>query len=507
MSTKKLQILDYTVKQADNADTVDGKHAADFASATDMAAAQSDISNLQSKVGDTAVSSQITTAIDGLATETYVDTKVAGIVNSAPETLDTLNELAAALGNDPNFATTVATQIGTKVDKVSGKGLSTNDYTTTEKNKLAGIASGATANSASATTPKAAGTASVGSETAYARGDHVHPAQTTVSGNSGSSTKLATARTIQTNLASTSSASFDGTSDITPGVTGTLPIANGGTGATTASNALTKLGGAKVDLTNVTDANFLSKAQASGASIPVVTTSGSGYAYTATVPGVTEIETGVMFIMIPHTDSTSVSPRLNVNGLGGYSIMRRTSGDSELYYYGSSLDWLQQGHANLMMFIMGKWVALDLMKPSADDLTGVVPISRGGTGASNADSAVANLGIADYIVEQVISPTGWTYRKWNSGLAECWGRYIGNVNAAANNWSGFYYSGALSVDFPFAFKSIESIHFDGGSNDYLNFARNFASTLTQARFIIAGHSADATNVGIDVSISVKGTWK
>lgn len=36
--------------------------------------------------------------------------------------------------------------VGTKVDKVSGKGLSTNDYTTTEKNKLAGIASGAEVN-------------------------------------------------------------------------------------------------------------------------------------------------------------------------------------------------------------------------------------------------------------------------------------------------------------------------------------------------------------------------
>lgn len=45
-------------------------------------------------------------------------------------------------------------------------------------------------------------------------------------------TKLATARTIQTNLGSTSSASFDGTANITPGVTGTLPVANGGTGAT-----------------------------------------------------------------------------------------------------------------------------------------------------------------------------------------------------------------------------------------------------------------------------------
>lgn len=85
-------------------------------------------------------------SIDGLATETYVNNKVAGIVDSAPATLDTLNELAAALGDDPNFATTVATQIGNKVDKVDGKGLSTNDYTTAEKNKLSGIATGAEVN-------------------------------------------------------------------------------------------------------------------------------------------------------------------------------------------------------------------------------------------------------------------------------------------------------------------------------------------------------------------------
>lgn len=52
----------------------------------------------------------------GFATMSYVDNTVAGIVNSAPETLDTLNELANALGNDPNFATTIATQIGEKAD-------------------------------------------------------------------------------------------------------------------------------------------------------------------------------------------------------------------------------------------------------------------------------------------------------------------------------------------------------------------------------------------------------
>jgi hypothetical protein len=51
------------------------------------------------------------------ATKSYVDTQVAAVVASAPGTLDTLDELAAALGDDPNFATTVATSIGAKVAK------------------------------------------------------------------------------------------------------------------------------------------------------------------------------------------------------------------------------------------------------------------------------------------------------------------------------------------------------------------------------------------------------
>lgn len=50
------------------------------------------------------------------ATKSYVDDKVASVVNSAPATLDTLNELATALGNDANFSTTMATALGNKVD-------------------------------------------------------------------------------------------------------------------------------------------------------------------------------------------------------------------------------------------------------------------------------------------------------------------------------------------------------------------------------------------------------
>ena len=118
----------------------------------------------------------------------------------------------------------LATDLANKVDKVSGKGLSTNDYTTAEQTKLSGIATGAQVNvlegiqrngtdvaisnkkanisvptktsdltndsgfitsddvpegsAASSTTPKMDGTAAVGSETAFARGDHVHPSDT-----------------------------------------------------------------------------------------------------------------------------------------------------------------------------------------------------------------------------------------------------------------------------------------------------------------------------------------
>ena len=55
-------------------------------------------------------------SINGLATETYVNNAVSDLVDSAPETLNTLNELAQALGDDPNFATTIANQIGQKAD-------------------------------------------------------------------------------------------------------------------------------------------------------------------------------------------------------------------------------------------------------------------------------------------------------------------------------------------------------------------------------------------------------
>lgn len=76
------------------------------------------ISGAQSKyqpVGEYALKSEMP-SLSGYATESYVNAQVSNLVNSAPEALDTLKELADALDNDANFAATVTNQIATKLD-------------------------------------------------------------------------------------------------------------------------------------------------------------------------------------------------------------------------------------------------------------------------------------------------------------------------------------------------------------------------------------------------------
>lgn len=63
-----------------------------------------------------------------------------------------------------------------------------------------------------------------------------------IDGTADAARKLATLRTIRTNLSHNTAVGFDGTDDVTPGVIGTLDVSNGGTGSTTSAGALANLG-------------------------------------------------------------------------------------------------------------------------------------------------------------------------------------------------------------------------------------------------------------------------
>ena len=74
-------------------------------------------------------------SLEGYATEAYVQGQIEALIDGAPEALDTLKELAAALGDDANFASTMVTEFAKKVDKVEGQRLITQE----EAAKLAGL--------------------------------------------------------------------------------------------------------------------------------------------------------------------------------------------------------------------------------------------------------------------------------------------------------------------------------------------------------------------------------
>lgn len=151
---------------------------------------------------------------------TSLTTRIDGLLDGVTEDqLNTFKELSAALDDDKNFAANVdkaisdrvlTTTYTTKIDSIdseiaglkTGKAPTSHASTTTSYGASTASAYGHAM--ASSTSPKANGTAAVGSETAkFARGDHVHPLQTTVSGNAGSANKVNSNLVIKLNSGST----------------------------------------------------------------------------------------------------------------------------------------------------------------------------------------------------------------------------------------------------------------------------------------------------------------
>lgn len=90
----------------------------------------SDVTGLQTaldaKETPAGAQTKATTALNDA--KSYTDTAISNLVATAPDTLNTLNELAQALGDDPNFATTITNDIASRTKKVAaslGDGVAT----------------------------------------------------------------------------------------------------------------------------------------------------------------------------------------------------------------------------------------------------------------------------------------------------------------------------------------------------------------------------------------------
>ena len=95
---------------------------------------------------------------------------------------------------------------------------------------------------------------------------------------------------------------------------------------------------------------------------------------------------------------------------------------------------------------------------NGSDVTGTLPVSKGGTGATTISGILSALGISDYIQSSgTTAKTGitWTWRKYASGVAMCWGTCDQITTDVTTAWGGVYVSGtsgnAGPFDLPFAF--------------------------------------------------------
>lgn len=138
----------------------DGKDAAIAAAKSAADAAQDDVDALTTDVQANTSAIATLNGTGAGSVQKQVADAVAQIVADAPEAYDTLKEISDWISSHTGDASEMnsaiqqnaadigelETAVAGKVDKVSGKQLSTNDYTTTEKNKLSGIEAGAQAN-------------------------------------------------------------------------------------------------------------------------------------------------------------------------------------------------------------------------------------------------------------------------------------------------------------------------------------------------------------------------
>jgi hypothetical protein len=143
----------------------------------------------------------------------------------------------------------IQTDVASKVDKVDGKDLSSNDYTTAEKTKLSAITGTNTGDQTTITGNAATATNLTGLTTSVATLNNLSGVnsgdQTTITGNAGTATKLASARNIN-------GVAFDGSGDITITSTADAGTLTGTTlKSTVTGSSLTSVG----TLTNLTVTN------------------------------------------------------------------------------------------------------------------------------------------------------------------------------------------------------------------------------------------------------------
>lgn len=142
--------------------------------------------------------------------------------------------------------------------------------------------------------------------------------------------------------------------------------------------------------------------------------------------------------------------------------------------------------------------------------TDILPMANGGTGANTGAGAMANFGVADYIVEQGTT-NGWLWRKWAGGIAECW-RVLTLTGAFTNAWGSLYETYPFdAVNYPFAFAEPPYEFATPGNNGVGAWVERNSlttqSTTLSGTYQLIRPAKDTATKTLMINIHVVGKWK
>ncbi len=145
---------------------------------------------------------------------------------------------------------------------------------------------------------------------------------------------------------------------------------------------------------------------------------------------------------------------------------------------------------------------LSLVKPSSSDNVDINVLNQN---FELIDSAITDLK-TDYIISQGVSGR-FMYRKYASGMMECWGNMNHANQNVINTYGNLFYAGLFNVDLPNAFKTIYNITatvYASNNGLYGASVRSFTNSSV-AYFIFSAKKE--TKVNIFTQLHVLGLWK
>lgn len=134
----------------------------------------------------------------------------------------------------------------------------------------------------------------------------------------------------------------------------------------------------------------------------VPATSTDGVNYNVAIDYIDNLYTGLEIIIVPNMTSTENTLTLNLNGLGAKSIKLPLSTNTSAVVTPDTNNFLVANRPVTLMYdanysTTGCWLAINKQKTSANDIYGILPIEKGGTGATSGDAAL-----------QALFAGGWT---------------------------------------------------------------------------------------------------